>query len=420
VLASSAMRIVRPLSLALVTAGLAGAVAACAAIWGFEPLQPVVYDSGTTDAPDDGAEAGPRCASLEHPPARPTTQPPGTSTTLMFAVDSLDIGVERPDGGTVLLGDGGTAYDLDGVCTCELPGQESCARPAEALANGAQDSTCDRFGGGRDNVGQSLLGLLSSYTTGDAISTRNANARLRQGRFGILVVVRDYNGTDDDEQVQVDVIPSYGLGDPATKSFTAPSFTAADRWTFAPKWATQFAANLPPSPRDPVKGDTSAYVRGGVLVANLRDVVIVLQLQLLTDNPIVIRLQDTIATARIVKDDDAGPGTYQLEEGRIAGRWASGDLLRAIGAWSMGSASIDLCPGGLAYAAVKKGACGRRDLFAGDGGAPDRPCNAFSFAMGFSAKPASAGGPAEQPVAPTACHDAGYDPFATPYPDDCQ
>jgi hypothetical protein len=399
----------RPLRL-VSTAALALCVVACAAIWGFEDLKPA---GGGGDGGPDGADGGDSSSScsLDHPDD-PGTTDPGGAINFLTAIDSFDIGTHRA-------GDGGAdasraiAYDLDGVCTCHGAGQESCIRTSDP-------QTCDDDRG-RDDVGRTLLSTLQTFVDVDKFTSEGAGDRLREGRFGILIMVQGYNDLPDDPELTVYILPSFGLGPVdggvLDKNTTLPpTFTKNDTWTFDPRFGSKLNQDQIIGSGANVTGARKAYVRNGRLVARFDDLFIMLQLLVTNDNPLQIHISDAIATAKIKKTN----GLYQLDDGRISGRWATGDLLRAIGTWELGSPLPGpLCfgsPG--AYPTVKPIACAKRDIMA-RGSAPPLKCDALSFGLGFTSKPASVGNPAGYPFKTTACFDGSSPTTLDNYPDNC-
>jgi hypothetical protein len=393
--------------------------AACAAIWGFDDLKPggPVDGGGDTQldtGSDSGVDTGPPC-KLDHPEDPPGGDP-GGGVNFLTAIDSLDIGTYR-DGGGPEGGVRNVAYDLDDVCTCHGAGMESCIRP-----DLKDPLTCDDLLG-RDDVGRALLASLQGYVNVTKFTSEGASEMLATGHFGVLIEVQGYNDTPDDPLVTVSVVPSFGLGTPINgvlpdNAAQPPTFTKNDLWTFDPRFGSKLNQDQVIGIGPNVSGSMTGYVRNGRLVAPFADMFISLQLLVTNNNPLMLHISDAIATARIVK---VSPGVYELAEGRISGRWASGDALRAIGAWELGGMTLPgpLCPPAQgAYMVAKTAICQKRDIMT-RGTAPPRPCDAVSFGLGFTAKPASVGDPAGYPYRTTSCFDGSVPTNLDNYPDNC-
>jgi hypothetical protein len=228
-----------------------------------------------------------------------------------------------------------------------------------------------------------------------------------------LIGVQGYNGTPNDPSVVVSVVPSIGLeGDGG-----APTFTMADKWVYDKDLGGKLAPNNLVGTM-PNKPSRTAYVNNGTLVATFDDIYLLLQFDVTNGNPLPVHITDAVTTAKI----SANGNSWQLDEGRLSGRWATGDLLRAVGVWELtGTLSGPICPGNdLVYGTVKNIVCKGRDIAARAGRSPNSPCDAISFGIGFTAKPASAGSPGKYPYKTTSCFDGVVKTMLDNYPDDCK
>lgn len=384
------------------TSLLAGGALSCAAIWGFQDLKPPSQDGGV-DGEAGAVDAGDErfVCNGEHPPSAPDGAITTDMGSFVMAIDTIDIGVPR-DGGVL---PPTRAYDLDGVCTCAAPDQESCVRPK----NKAPDPTCDDDRG-RDDSGRTLLSKLRGFLTTDNLTTENATFHLSKADMGVLIGVQDYNGEPDDPDVSVFVVPSFGLPSGAVMNgllprngVKAPTWSTADKWSYDPRFGNKIADDHLVGPL----ASSRAYVANGLVVAYFSDVVIHLQVDVTNSNPIPIHITDAVITSTIVPSGNA----FELRNGRMSGRWIAADLLRAAGAWDLTSSGLGpLCPSNtVLFQTFQTIACPGRDI---NGRALDpasQPCNAISFSLGFSAKPASVGEPAGYPYATTPCFDGGLD-----------
>ncbi len=379
--------------------------AACTDILGIQTLS-----NGTPPSPDSGddvMEAGAPDVSCDplHPFARPNAADTDASDfQFTLATYSFKAGLELTSGDDIY-------YDLDNACTCSgAPNSESCQRP-----DAASPDSCD-LSRGRDGTGNLTLKYLHTYVSG--VSDKNLIANLDQGIFGMLATIRGYDGAQDDPNVQVDIIQSHGTvqesapGVPMTKldhgvnvlDTPALKRDGTDEWSYDPNDGTADDAGLISSDAH----DGNAYVAGGVLVAHFPVLRINVDFKLTNDNPIVVRITDAIVSATVTRIDDAG-APYQLDNGKVAGRWRLADMLAAFGGWTdpFGSGNEGICPGSPAYAPVQSAACPRRDVrsvSSEDG--KNLPCDSLSFGIGFTAGPAKVWGPWQYPYRDTTCFDA--------------
>ncbi len=372
-------------STALVIVGLGGfaavgGLAACAGLLGIEDLTNAI-DAGPDVGPDI-VEAAPFVCTPAHPVERGDASDVDGGAPYLFAMSSLAVG----------LGQGaqieGLAWDLDDHCTCtDTVKPEACVRP-----NPSQKETCD-LANGLDVAGN--LSLRQATALVQKISDSNLATQMQAGKFGALVALRDWNGTDDDPKVRVDFAPSYGtvLTDDAGAPIlngsgflqNAPlKHDGTDKWGFAPSFATSAAPLV-----DATARDDAAYVRGGVLVAHFPVVNVIVQFDVGNSNPLVFRVVEAVTAAKLGTGD---AGVMRLTDGRIGGRVLVADMLRSFGAWEDPISSGGfICPNttSLTYDSIQVAICRSRDV---RGSATDDhkalPCDAISFGIGFTAEPA--------------------------------
>ena len=345
----------------------------------------------------DAADAGSGCNSA-FPPPRPTVEDGTLDLEIDTALRSLDLGVVL-DGGTPPI----YGYDLDHVCTCfgTPPGPESC----KARVVGA--THCDEPNG-RDNSAGELLRTFTEVTNG-AFDPTSINTRVNQGAYGLVLRLRHYNGGMNDQAVELAVFVSNGtplVGDSATPP--APAWDGKDSWTLD----SDSVVGMQPQPDGgmldvPSFVDVNAYVAGGVLVASVD-----FPLTLGGGNSGVLTLQLTgsAITANVV----AQGSSYRLDNGVLAGRWATAKLLASLGATSNPLPPGGfICPGTAFYNTVKSYICKGADIFVDPTATdPTQPCDAISIGMGFTAYPAVLG-----PVTSKGAHALNCD--AGIPPDDC-
>lgn len=373
--------------------------AACAAVLGFERLSEGDPDSAapdaSTDSPAPDAEP-PRCDDVGVP-ARPADAGAGdASHRVVAALSVLDFGLDTtraPPG-----------LNLDKACSRSL-GESTCAVTVDETTFARYGT--DKSDGGLDNAGVSLFEDIARVSS--AIRPSEINARLRDGAYGGILRVSEWNGLPDDDNVVVELFPALGVVAPDGGS--KPSFTGGDVWTRDARF--ERVAGLNASRIVAV----SAYVAGGRLAAFFDELVIPV---LIPDDPkpFDITLRETWVTARVVSD---GAG-QRLAEGTFAGRWTTGGLLGQVRTIfikdTLGFRNVYVCEplGKIVYDAVKENVCKARDIRSrsNDDG-QGAPCDAFSIGVGFETYGLSDEGPFDAgPQVPPRCADA-----AVPEGDDC-
>jgi len=345
---------------------------------------------------DGGAGGLDPCSSARFPGPPASSDGGGDSVSFVVAFRSIDFGEEA-----VQMKDGssrpGLGYDLDGRCTCVEPGESSCVAPA--------DDQCDGFGG-IDNSISVLFETAAAFSENFRSSYHSANAE--NGDWSILVRVEGYNGLANDDQVRVSLFTSSGLNE-------NPCYTGDDRipdWDGSDQWPVM-TASLEPlmgaggggggpqiggsgtngtyicgdedeetkgnfSVSQPKFFDELAYVNGGILVASLPEAGLVLD-----GDGGAIDLTAGFLTGRLRQE----AGSWFVDDGTLAGRWASRDAFVAVS--SLGSGGT-LCTDDTLYQTLKQAVCDAQDITSQISG-PTAPCNAVSFGMAFSAEPAQLG-----------------------------
>ena len=184
---------------ALATVALSALVMSCQLLLGIRDADFDVADGGSSG--DDGGieasnEAGTSC-STPLPPRPPVGTGAGDGGTYILAMK------------TIVLGGGPNAgFDLDRTCTCtaEDPAQAraSCVHPKPK-------GGCDLDGG----VDNALLTITSGFAKASVDNFNdNINETLDCGRQTVLLVLQDYNGGPDDDDVVVFADPSFGIREP--------------------------------------------------------------------------------------------------------------------------------------------------------------------------------------------------------------
>jgi hypothetical protein len=349
-------------------------------------------DSGGSDASTiDGAVD----ASLPHafPPPPPTSDDGTENLDILFAMNAMRV---LPNGtSTTAHPAAPVGFDLDGVRTC--PGPESCTPVAGQMH-------CDGDGG-TDNAGGLLFQTFASL--GSQFNDDSVTQRLRTGRYDLLFRMKSYNGGRNDRQVimiiylssEIESIPDGGLT-------PMPVFDGTDVWTVDPSSLVGgLTVDGGPSCEGndnaciPLFVDPAAYVTDGVVVAHV-DFPISLGS---ASNAFVVDLSDGLIVATLVRDG----GAARIDEGQLAGRWNTTQLLTAFQAVSDPvNGTQYLCGTNGTYQNIKKLVCRGVDIATNplDDGM-GKPCDALSVAVSFSASPAHLGQILYHPPVPPPCGD---------------
>ena len=368
------------------------------AIYGPSLLLPAAGDDGGGDAePAEAGDAGDGEAASPcpevFPPSPPAADDPSGSSdqTFVAALHTLDLGIRTDGGAPPLYG-----YDLDHVFTCCMGAPESCKPPV----TGSQH--CDEDGG-RDNSGGQLIGDFALLDPAQFNST-TISQRLETGAYSLLLQVLHYDGKPNDTQVTAALYASEGI---EAQGDAAPPMA---KWDGTDVWAVDdlFVLNGPDaSPVLPNHFDAHAYVTNGVLVMHVN---FPISLGTTSTGVVTLDLTGGVLTGRVVP---VGDGTYRVEGGQVAGRWAASSVLGALDSLTFGGQPV--CRGTQTYASVKQQICAAADITA-DPGSDNRgaPCDALSIGFGFTADPALMGDVVSQPARTSPCGDGGPEP-----PDDC-
>ncbi|AKV01755.1 hypothetical protein AKJ09_08418 [Labilithrix luteola] len=290
------------------------------------------------------------------------------------------------------------ALDLDNVCTCETgagtahEGKSSCITAA---------SRCD-LDGGRDNaVGEFVSGLGAFYAV-----DKFPNALIQQGRRGVLTQLGKYNGRANDKDVALGIILSEGIHSQGCPNSTAQHGTTWDTWS--PGWCGDDKWSLP---RDGVFQVSSGAVFVVVGTGYVRDYQLVVNFEKSTvsvpfDDAYALLVSSAIITGKLVplgedmnpRDPSVPPRTdkekrfYRVDDGVLAGRISTHDLLAAIGSSKQSQTVEQTCLQSL-YPVLKDRVCSSADIArsADLDFQPDAGCDALSTAIRFTGKPALLG-----------------------------
>jgi hypothetical protein len=364
-------------SLSLAALGLGLVVAACQWIVGIDGDLRVAAperDAGA-DASTDGGAPDP-CRS-EGIPSVPADATPGGDISIVFALRSLDFGI---DGGAPV------GLNLDGRCTC--PGPESCRAPGavpcdqeRGIDNGSRDLLAEVFG----------RGVLDQPTI---------NSALQSGYFGSLVQIDGWNGEPDDAHVSVQVFASQGFDQKAVPGRSQPVFDGKDVWTVDDESVARGGVDGGP-PYVSNALDDSAFVAGGALVSTLSFPIIVG-----SSGPRVrIKVGDGRLFATIRTEKALGDAGVQYSlQGTLAGRWRASDLLGSLASLSDPITGAPICGDSGVYQLVKSQVCARLDIPAqGSNDDLGQSCSAVSLGAKFVAVNAKLGSQQPKPDSGGGC-----------------
>lgn len=332
---------------------------------------------------------------------RPKNTPADSIGDLHFAISSMALGSldrkgEATDGAWKTLG-----LDLDGLCTtsetCAVePKTFACASVGSAPGDGREcrDNTFGRLEA--DAIAVEGLGVDFGLSN-DAF-----NCALCRGDYNFVFRISGWNGTPDDESVRLDFYPSPGLEKkPAwqcdLKSTGAwkknSCWGAKDKWTI--QKGTTDGSVKPGALPNALLSDPSAYVRDGFVVGQLPENTLFWFPGKSAAWAYPLKLQRAVVVAKLVEKS----GSYAIEDGTIAGRARTTDLVQAF-------EDLGLCEGHSLYGLMKGQVALNADLLSNGTNVESAPCDALSVGIGFDARPASFG--AEAPaVALPGCPTGG-------------
>jgi hypothetical protein len=350
-------------------------------------------------------------------PNPPTTADAGNDLPdIVLATRQLDIGELEVDSGLTV------GFDLDNRCTCQGE-NASCNAPTWATAD-----HCDAPAG-RDNAAAALWKQAILFEP--QISSAEMSIDIDQGEFSLLFRVRGYNGQANDDQVDVAIYSSPGLG-------ADPCWPAGQqaRWDGSDPWPVLALSLLPPLGSGGAGGgggaggsggaggpgtaggggctvdsagydlerprfdDPNAYVANGTLVASLPQATFVF-----ANKQQLLPLE--LAAGFIAGELSLqGDGSWTLENTIFTGRWKIDNLLRTL--LDAANRNGPVCAGDQLYGVLKGAVCPHVDIASSLGG-PTTPCDAVSFAMRLRAEQAQLGVVYDAPLFVASC-PAGQGP----------
>lgn len=242
-------------------------------------------------------------------------------------------------------------WDLDGVQTESFMDFHPCTPPGEPVP------PLDGNEGVDNAFGESILSQIVMF---NSAFEPNARQEMENGE-AILIVLRNWNGEDDDPQVEATMIQALGVN--RVDGQPLPQWDGDDRWIQAD---TSFVGGNPDVPQ--IFND-NAYVRNRMLVFQLPDRRPI-TLPWVDNNRFDLYLIDAHLTGTISSD-----GT-RLERVWLAGRYPRVELAAA---WEVAG----LCEGTVSRALVDDLLNDELDIRdpVGSGTGPSVECNAISVAI---------------------------------------
>jgi hypothetical protein len=327
---------------------------------------------------DEDFAHAPTCDPIV-PPSAPTIKNAGDTIDFTSAIRSIDLDEEddEPRFG----------FDLDGKCSCTTDGP-GCTRPAYI---DSKKETCDDARG-LDNGTGIALARLNALASG-AISSILLNEGATQGYWSLLIRVRGYSGTPNDDHVNVAVYETPGL--------TAPGWNGEDIWPIANNTVGSTG-----TVDEPLNFDDKAYVRDGVVVARIPKTRLLLRASKLN---LPIDLFDLTISAKIA---EASAGKWRLTEGTLAAKWSHPALFKGLSEFRYDTdLKKKLCRDDIIYLQVKNFFCSSTDVLEDPSAGENAECNAISFGMRFDTESALLGMVTAPLPPPDPLCNTGFDPI---------
>lgn len=359
---------------ALACVSFASLTASCAAIFGFERLsEETPSDASTTEAGDaapDQRDAGdPACLDIGIPES-PADASPTTIAPVLGALRTLDFGVDVDGGRPTAPG-----FNLDRVCSVDLA-SSSCT--SSLLPTTFETHAKDKSAAGIDNAGFSLFEYISRFS--DVLSAKRINEGISKGLYGAVIRVTGWNGSPDDDSVEVEIFPAIGV---VPRDGGAPALDDGDEWLLDSTYRVGGVLEA-----SAIRSDR-AWVTGGRAVARFKRAVFLVQL---VDDPKMfeVRISDAVMAATLGLDSR---GKLALIDGVVAGRWKTTDFLDQVrsihvdnGSGLVNTTLCDPIPqAAIIYKSVKDTICDARDIRSDSQDNTQLPCDAVSVAARIEA-----------------------------------
>ena len=377
-------------SLTVRAALVAVALVACQVVAGIDRVEKVDPGSSTPDASDGDAklDSGPSDpCSHALPPPQPDNDDDRDAELPPFylALRTLDVIAKE---GSLYRG-----FDLDGACTCD-------DRPGTAFGGEASCTPkvrqCDQDGG-IDNKGAALFEKFAptGYSPNEV-----ANRGIAQGRRGLLLYIKNYNGKKNDRQVSVGLLVTHGIidgsgcGTTSGQVHSPPGWCGNDLWTFP-------VGQVKPTTKEPLF-QGNGYVNDGVLVFRSDEETTVLF------GGTLLPFGSPMMAARLGQNQD---GHWTLD-GLLGGRLPVTDLLAAVGTINDPQGGGNgLCNNAALFGTVKKELCDAVDINKSNAfDFKQGACDGVSTAIAFTAEQASVGEERTEPPESHPCDKANVPP----------
>lgn len=326
---------------------------------------------------DEDFQHSPECNPIVTP-AAPKVSNAGDTIEFSAAMRTVDLDEEddSPRFG----------FDLDGKCSCSIDGQ-SCTLPAFV---DAKKATCDDARG-LDNGAGVALARINALAQG-ALSSLIINEGATQGLWTLIVRVRNYSGTPNDDHVTVSIYETPGL--------SAPLWNGTDVWPIA-----NTSVGSSGTVDEPLDVDDKAYVRDGVLVAHVPKARLWFRAMAVS---LPIDLVSVTISAKIA---DTAAGNWRLAEGTMAGKWLLPAVFQSLSAFRYDTnLERRLCRDDIVYLQVKNLFCSATDIIDEATADGSNECNAISFGMRFDTESIQLGAVTNPLPPPVPECSAGFDP----------
>lgn len=273
-------------------------------------------------------------------------------------------------------------YDLDGACTncvCEGDTASRCLLPTPtnqvAITDGPQ---------GEDRGARALFLAAAPFLA--EVSSQGIQDAVDAGKFTVVLRISGYNGLPDDPSV-------------SAAWFVGTKLPSPPKWDGTDAWPVRSYGVVDGDIDKPISVDNNAYVRDSILVAGPKGVDgTSREVPFQVSADFLITISSVFVTGRVVK----GPadGQFALEDGVLAGKWATDDVLRQLTGLRIFGEQV--CPGTQVFEQLAQQVCSTSDIALFDG-APTDPCNAISVGIAFAAAPAQIGGINPEPLPANDC-----------------
>ncbi|MBW2460091.1 MAG: hypothetical protein JRH11_00495 [Deltaproteobacteria bacterium] len=320
-------------------------------------------------------DASAECVPL-HPAPRPGAGADGPEQVFALRDVNLDQGMAWRT----------TGWDLDDICTDAPEFVTECQPPSAG-----DDIEVDGQSGTDNAVAHEVIPF--AIISGTVIDPP-FRAHMDQGLGVTLVGVRGYDGSGNDDHVEVTFAPA-AFGTPPLADGSAPAPPTDGTLPPPPAWDGQDyfwadeAAFVGGDPAFPVIRDDNAYVVDGLLVARPTDRASFFLTA--EGRTLEVILSGALLTGRFAADGQSLEGVV------LAGRWDRNDLVATLG-------GLEICPGTPPYDRMLLLLQLQSDIRVtpGSGGATVT-CDALSVAIGFAGQGVRLAGVTPAPPRPVNC-----------------